>query len=551
MRWRMAWAIPWLLAVFLSALLTQGSAAQDNLLVNGGFEDGTVGWQARGGELTASDAVVRSGSYAGAFVATNPAPGANRVRHCVPVASAADYEFRGYAARGEEKWLSARLSISWYGTDNCSAPQIGGHGDEGGVVLEEAGQWYELMLTAKSVNTARSAYLTIVVDQSDATVYFDDFAVGGPAAPTQTPTPEPSPDPSPSVSPTATAGPHHTPTRTATAEPRPPASTTPRVSPTASSSQRTPVPATEGLRNGGFEEAGPDGLPSFWQKYGGELESTSTVHSEGQYAAALSSQTSSTKWAYQIVTVQGETAYVLSAQALKDDPAVAAAYLRVSWYASPDASGQAIASADSTERLIDDSPEFRFLTTGAVIAPAEAASAKTRLMLDPAGEAPGTVYFDAVAFEQTVPPEPAPSPSATPPPGDDGDTFLPSLPSVGESAPAPTSERNGVSTPAAHASTGRSSPTAVGVTGRTPAALGAARTPVATASASPAPTRAAAAVYRQRKSDPLVGDGAATREESAGGGRPPWLLALALAMPTLAGVGAAAYYWRWRRARLR
>jgi len=42
MPWRMAWVIPWLLAAFLPVLLTQGSTAQDdNLLANGGFENGT------------------------------------------------------------------------------------------------------------------------------------------------------------------------------------------------------------------------------------------------------------------------------------------------------------------------------------------------------------------------------------------------------------------------------------------------------------------------------------------------------------------------------
>ena len=40
MRRRMAWAIPWLLAAALPVLLIQGSTAQDdNLLVNGGFEE--------------------------------------------------------------------------------------------------------------------------------------------------------------------------------------------------------------------------------------------------------------------------------------------------------------------------------------------------------------------------------------------------------------------------------------------------------------------------------------------------------------------------------
>ena len=314
----------------------------------------------------------------------------------------------------------------------------------------------------------------------------------------------------------------------------------------------TPVPVQGVLRNGGFEEADPDGRPSNWRKYGGVLARTNAVCLEGQFAAALSSQTSSTKWAYQIVAVQGGSAYLLSAYALKADPAVTAAYLRLSWYASPDGSGQAIDIADSTAVLVDDSPEFRFLTTGAVVAPAEAASAKARLMLDPVGEAPGTAYFDAVTFEETALPEPTPSPTATPRPVDDEQTPTPPSPTFTATASTPTTERRAVPAPAGGATTPRPSPTGVDGAGKpTPAVLGAARGPVATATAAAAATRVPASVYRQRKSDSSVGGGAAARAGSVGGGLSPQLLALAAGVPALAGAGAGVYYWRWRRARLR
>jgi hypothetical protein len=307
------------------------------------------------------------------------------------------------------------------------------------------------------------------------------------------------------------------------------------------------------LKNGGFEEGTSEGLPSSWRKYGGELVRTGTVHFEGQFAAAFTSKTSSTKWGHQTVTVQGGRAYVLSAYALKDDPAVAAAYLRLSWYASSDGSGQAIDSVDSTERLMDDSPGFRLLTTGAVVAPAEAASAKARLMLDPAGEASGTVYFDAVTFEETAPPEPTVSPTGTPPPVDGGETPTPASPTLGESPFAPASDQRTATPPPGNATSARSSPTAAGVAGnRTPAALGATRTPVATATPTPAAaTQTAAALYRQRKADSPVRGAAAIREGESGGGLSSELLALAAVVPMLAAAGAAVYYWRWRRARLR
>jgi len=546
-RW-IAWAIPWLLAAALPVVLTQGSTAQeDNLLVNGGFEDGTVGWSVIGGGLEVDDALVHGGSYAGRFVTDATSP-RREVTQCLPVVPATNYEFAGYAARRDPDPVSSlRLRVQWWDQDSCQGQKL--RIDESPMaVLDPEERWFELAASGRSPSTARSAYLTVVVEESGATVYLDDFSVSGPAVPTQTPTPEPSAYPSPS--PTRTASPHSTPTPAATAQHRTPTPTaTPGVSPTASSWQWTPVPAQDALRNGCFEEADSEGLPSFWRKYGGELARSSGARFEGQFAAVLKSETTSTKWVYQIVTVQGGKAYVLSGYALKNDPAMAEAYLRISWYASPDGSGRAIDIADSTERLADDSPEFRFLTTGAVVAPAEAMSAKARLMLDPFSEAPGAVYFDAVTFEETALPEPTPSATATPPPDDGEGTFAPQLPAAGESGPALASEPHDVSTPTGSSTKARSSPTAAGNLVR--AALAATRVPSGATTTAPTSTRVPVAVYRQRKSDLVVGGGAAARDESGEGGLSPLLLALAVGVPALAGAGAGAYCWRWRRARLR
>ena len=536
MRRRMAWAIPWLLAVALPVLLTQGSTAQgDNLLINGGFENGTAAWLADGGELTVDDALVHGGSSAGVFAA---AGAEDEVSQCLAVAPSTDYEFRGYAARRQDDTLSS-LTIHWKDRDGCLGQELWTV-QSPLVALDDQEHWHELALGARSPSAARSAYFSVVVRDGGVSIYLDDFAVKELAAPTETPTPEPSASPMP----TATAQP-----------PIPSASPTPHVSPTASSWQWTPGPVDGGLRNGSFEEADSEGLPSYWRKYGGELARISDVYLEGQFSAAFSSQTSSTKWVYQTAKVHGGRAYVLSASALKDDPAVAAAYLRISWYASPDGSGQAIESADSTERLTDDSPQFRFLTTGAVVAPDGAASAKARLMLDPTGEMRGTVYFDAVVLEETTLPEPTASPAAkaTPRLVHDRPTSAPPSPTPTGSAPSPTRERRAAPTPTDGATTPRPSPTGTGGGGnRATASLGAARTPVASATAATTvAARAPAAVYRQRKSEPPVADGATEREESVGGGLSPQLLALAAGVPALAGAGAGVYYWRWRRARLR
>ena len=555
MPWRMLWAIPWLLAAALPVLLTQGSTAQDdNLLVNGGFEDGAAGWLAISGELTVDDALVHGGSSAAVFGTDSTY--AELRSHCLSIAPSSDYEFWGYVASLTGDLQSRlHLEISWHDLPDCLDAESGGAGIQSSVVPEEPRKWYELRVSGRSGANARAARVRIVVEHSQAAVHLDDFVASGPPAPTETPTPAPSP----SASPTRTAVPDFTPTPTATPEPPTPSpSATPRVSPTASSWQRTPVPAEGTLRNGDFEDAGSEGRPSFWQKYGGELARTNAVRFEGQFAAAFSSQTNSTKWVYQVVTVQGGSAYLLSGYALKADPAVAGAYLRLSWYASPDGSGQAIDSADSTERLTDDSPQFRFLTTGAVVAPAEAASAKARLMLDPVGEAPGTAYFDAVIFEETALPERTPSPTATPRLVGDERPPAPPSPTLTASAPTPTPLSGAEPTQVSGTTTPGPSSTRTGGGGganHATAALGAARTPVASATAATAAaattSRAPAFVYRQRKSDPSVADAATGRGESVGGGLSTQLLALATAVPTLAAAGAGVYYWRWRRARLR
>ena len=532
----MVWILLCLLAV-LPALLAQGSRAQDdNLLVNGGFEDGTTGWLAVAGELSVDESFVRGGSYAGVFVADDTLP-RHELSYCLAIAPSTDYRFTGFAARREGDLASnLQVNISWYGQDDCFGEEIGGGLDMGGVELSDPGHWYQLEVEAKSLPSAYGVRLRVVVKESGATVYLDDFAVRTLVAPTETPTVEPSPTL------TATPGP---------AIPSP--SATPHVSPTASSWQRTPVPAQNTLRNGGFEEADRDGLPSFWRQYGGELIRTDEEHFEGKFAAALSTKTNSVKWAYQLVTVQGGRAYVLSAHALKTDPAIAVAFLRLSWYANREGSGEAIDSADSTTVLADDSPEFRFLTTGPVVAPAKAASAKVRLMLAPVGQAPGTVYFDAVTFEQTVLPEPAVSATATPSVLVAKQTPTPTSPAFAEPTSSAPDEVDTI--PASEGIAAALPPSPTGSSGAgsaTPVVLGAVRPPATTvAAAATATTRAPYAVFRQRKADPLVGDEASAPAESDEGGLPSPLLALAAGVPALAGMSAGMYYWRWRRARLR
>jgi len=163
---------------------------------------------------------------------------------------------------------------------------------------------------------------------------------------------------------------------------------------------------TELLLNPGFEDA-TGSVPDHWRKYGGTLTQVgSPVHS-GSYAARFESNTSSTKWVYQVVSVTQAVVYVFSAWAVKNDTNVEEVYLRVSWYASTDGSGTEFSRADSTTRLTTDDPAYRFLTTGPITAPAGARSARVRLMLNPVDATACRAYFDDACFQQVGAAEPA------------------------------------------------------------------------------------------------------------------------------------------------
>lgn len=230
-------------------------------------------------------------------------------------------------------------------------------------------------------------------------VYVDDVRLEGQPPATMTPTATSTPPP------TVTAPPSATGTRTPTATKTPAPTKTPRVTNT----PQPPAAATIGrdLLNASFEDAAGDGLPISWQKYGGVLDTTAAPVHGGSQAARLESSTDSTKWLYQPVLVDGGGAYRFNAWIVDDDPGVAAAFLRVAWYASADGSGSALATADSTERLTAPTPDYRYLTTSSIRAPADARSARVRIVLAPASADRATIYADDASFEPVAPAEPA------------------------------------------------------------------------------------------------------------------------------------------------
>ena len=231
--------------------------------------------------------------------------------------------------------------------------------------------------------------------------------------------------PTPSSTPTSTATPSPSPTRTPPASPtatRPaPATATATAPPAADpTSTRTPTPAEDTgpvaldleFRNGSFEDSA-DGRPLAWQTVGGLLMQAGAPVRNGSWSGAFFTSTTSTKWAYQTVAVEPANWYEFDAFVYHDDPWVASAFLRISWYRSADGSGSALASIDSTAALASPQPRFRRLSTGAVMAPPGVHSAKLRVLMRPRDATNALIYIDDVSFAKTVAPAPEPTATAT------------------------------------------------------------------------------------------------------------------------------------------
>ncbi|OGO46811.1 MAG: hypothetical protein A2W34_01580 [Chloroflexi bacterium RBG_16_64_32] len=354
-------------------------ASGDELLVNGGFEAGTTGWDAPYGELTTVSSPVHTGSASGRLAGDPPD---QLVHQWVDVAPDQPYEFSGWILLDDPSIVKVFLRINWFD-------------DEGSPISPVESPWlagsngsFRFVTTGPHVSPpqAHKARLNVWVQPSGPfQLYLDDFSFTGspPPSPTATPTPFPTPTPTPTPSPEPSAAPTTTP-----APPPPEPTTTPRP----------PEPAVfPSLVNGGFEEAREDGSPYGWHNVGGALSASQTLRAEGERSAALASDTASTKWVYETLSVQGEAYYRLQALALKNDPGVREVLLRISWYDTTDGSGSQIGTADS-EPLADDSPRFVALDTGPVQAPSQARSARVRLLLRPVSPASAVAYFDDVRF---------------------------------------------------------------------------------------------------------------------------------------------------------
>jgi cytoskeletal protein RodZ len=177
-----------------------------------------------------------------------------------------------------------------------------------------------------------------------------------------------------------------------------------------------------------------------------------------------------------------------------------------------------------------------------VVAPAEAASAKVRLMLDPLSEAEGTVYFDAISFGQTtMPPQPEETPQPSSP---SGSSESPTASAVVPTAPV--EEVKPSSSPDALLS--RLSPTVLDATSGRPEVTASSRDEPSQSETGPqvTPTRTPVVLYRERATVQSTqgGEGAAAGGDE-GDGLSPIVPVLATAL--LAAFVAATAFFAWRR----
>jgi hypothetical protein len=322
--------------------------------------------------------------------------------------------------------------------------------------------------TSQAIAPAGSAFLHFRITMIGSGQLFLDSATldvqAAPPTAVPTDTPTPTATEAETASPTSTSGGgvESTPTRTATATKtadstrtatptREPTSTkTPTPRPVDNRSPTQPLPtSTPTLRpgsssggmlaNGDFELVS-EGKPAYWEKFGGTMLASGDA-AGGSYAGCLESDTASTKWLYQVVPVEGGAWYAATAQGRSIGPAEA--MIRVSWYASGDGSGSQL---DQSESNITTSTSWTALSTGPIQAPADAQSARVRLVIRPGGNA--TACFDDAVFARSSAPAQTPVPPAvqTTAPNVPGSTSTPRATATSRPPGAASTSRTGSQT---------------------------------------------------------------------------------------------------------
>ncbi len=365
---RLAIAAAFVLASLISVSMP---ARGDELLSNGGFESGINPWTTTFGQLEAVSSPVHGGDHAARL--SSSALQSHEVYRAVSVAPGHAYEMRGWALLWDQPPERVFLRVSWFD----GGGSLVSHSDSSWLTIP-LGEYQQMTTGALSAPLAAvSARIGVRVQASAPfTLYLDEISFQSAALPVVTPEP----------------------TAVPTAPPTAPATPTPR--PTQQPSQPTTAPDAEPdvfdtLTNGGFEVARSDGTPYAWKEFGADVSLSQSAKIEGQQSLVVTSRSSSTKWVYQTVRVQGGAYY--EATAYTWNSGAEETFLRVSWYSSLTGAGSALDSVDSTTVAARGSG-FEQLTTGPVQAPEGAQTARIRLMLRPGSTTTVAAQFDAVTF---------------------------------------------------------------------------------------------------------------------------------------------------------
>lgn len=385
-------------------------------LANGGFEGGAAGWAPPVGAVLAVDA------------STAPAEGASAAHLTSTGAGQMSLTSQYWQSPDATAFMSYSLAALVRDNDAATSAVTARLAvlDVDQRVLDEAisllggsdSAPYRPIATGSLLAPAGAKYLRVTFS-AQASAAGARFSVDGvtitataPATPIPTPEAPPpapaEPEPPESVA-TPTSTPTPTPTPRSTSTPRP--SATPRMTATPTLTPTAAPPPGTTLRNANFEQG-----VAGWSVVRGRLTAAPVIDGLGA-SLVLTADDRGTAWVQQTVAVTPGSWSSASALLLPYD-GVEAAWLRIAWYASADGGGAQLSSEDSpavasaAPHAFVQTGAYEVVSTGPVQAPAEAHSARVRVLLRAAGDRGASVLIDDVTFEAAEPGDASPVASA-------------------------------------------------------------------------------------------------------------------------------------------